>query len=69
MFEAGNWTHQDFMDVFIEVLHVQYRGPKYYKLKVIFWNRSQTGKPWPITSKQTITVDKCDFNKWSRYDT
>jgi hypothetical protein len=62
----GFWTHQRFMDVFVEVTKVQYRGPKYLKVKVNWWNKGQSGSPFPLGVTQTITINNDDLKYWSK---
>jgi len=56
------------MDVFIEILSVQYRNPgKYEKLKILWWNRGQCGEPWLISPyNQKIKIHKKDYSDWTR---
>ncbi len=57
-------THERFMDVFVEVLSEVYTGPKYRKLKVRWWNRSQTGNPFPLDIVQTIKIPNEKWKEW-----
>lgn len=66
-FTKGYWTHKAFMDVFIKVLSVQYIGPKYTKLKVMWWNKSQTGNPFFLGIRQVIKVRKEQYKNWKRF--
>jgi hypothetical protein len=54
------------MDVFVEVTKVQYRGPKYLKVKVNWWNKGQSGSPFPLGVTQTITINNDDLKYWSK---
>ncbi len=64
-FNRGFFTHDRFMDVFIEVLRVQYRGPKYTKLKIRWWNKSQSNNPFIIDySSYTIKILHTDLKQW-----
>jgi hypothetical protein len=68
MFYKGFWTHNKFMDVFIEVLQVEHYKPgEYTRVEVVFWNRSQANKPFLIEdSKQTITIFESQYPNWSK---
>ena len=70
MFKRGFWEHEKFMDVFIEVLKVQYHGSEYTKLEVRWWNRGFDGSdPWLILDKpQKIKVLREKYKEWRRYN-
>lgn len=38
--------HPRFMDVLIEIVRIRYRGDKYLKVRIKWWNRGQCGEPW-----------------------
>lgn len=54
------FTHPQFKDIFIELLAVQYRDDDRIKIKVRYWNKSQTGNPFclHLTNKLTLTPQK-----------
>lgn len=57
------YVHEQSMDVFVEVLKVVYSGPRYMKIKVLWWNYGYDGtNPWCLSHHpQTIKVDN---KKW-----
>lgn len=63
------YVHERFMDVFVEVLKVQYRGPDYRKIKVRWWNYGYDGSnPWCVYNKpQVIQVNNNDWNLYWKY--
>ncbi len=64
----GFYIHKNSMDVFIEVLKVQYRGEKYQKLKVRWYNVGFEGKFWSLSDPQTIIVHSTHYTNWIRFD-
>lgn len=60
----GFWLHERFMDVFIEVLRVQYRDAKRIRLRVRWWNRGASGNPFPIRMNDPITIQTKDLKHW-----
>lgn len=40
------YYHPEFQDVCIQIKKVRYRGPKYIKARIVWWNKGQTGAPW-----------------------
>lgn len=63
-FWPGYWTHENFMDVVVQVHKTQYEDNKRSKLKVTWWNRGWSGKPWPLYQNQPLEVK--NFNGWKR---
>jgi hypothetical protein len=63
--DKGFYTHPAFIDVFVEVLKVTYRGPKYIKAKVLWWNRGQCGEPYKIGIEQIITIKIKHLPNWN----
>ena len=68
MFGRGYWVHDNCMDVFIDVLKVQYKGPTYTKLKVNWMNKGFTNKPWFIYGTETIKIRREGYKNWQRYN-
>jgi hypothetical protein len=64
-FNQGLFHHNRSMDVFIDVLKVRYVGPNYTKLKVIWWNRGQSGTPYSMRIQETIKVKIGEYKNWS----
>lgn len=59
-------THDSFKDVFIEVLKTQYRGLRYRKLRVRWWNLGFSDNPWLcFPEPQTIKIMESDWKRWS----
>lgn len=56
------------MDVFVEVLKTTYRGSKYRKIKVRWWNLGFTGNPWPLSCVETVTIQESDWYRWKLFD-
>lgn len=57
------------MDVFMEILKVQYIGPKYRKLTVRWWNVGFTKNPWVASDHETIKILNEDWNTdWMPFD-
>lgn len=63
------YVHERFMDVFVEVLKVQYKGPKYMKIKVHWWNYGYDGSnTWCVDNKpQVLKIDNKDWNTSWKY--
>lgn len=61
-FYAGLWEHERFMDVFIEVLKVQYQDEKRAKMIVVWWNKGWEGNPWPISLRTRLKIT--NFKGW-----
>lgn len=62
-------VHDRFKDVFVEILKTPYRGPKYKKVKVLWWNVSCTGEPYCISRiPETITIQNEDWFSWKYFD-
>ena len=53
------WTHEKFMDVVAD-LTVVYQDSKRIKVKISWWNKGYTGRPWPlgVVTKHEIPLDK-----------
>lgn len=61
----GYWMHTNAMDVFIEVVRIQYQDNKRLKLKVRWWNLGYVGRPYCITYRpDTVTINFRDQFKW-----
>lgn len=65
-FSRGDWKHENCIDVFIEVIKVQYVDSKRAKLRVIWWNLGYTGNPWTLTQAESLEIQAKDFPKWQR---
>jgi len=72
--KSGTWTHEKFKDVFVNILRVQYRGPKYTKVRVEWWNKNGMPtryagliKPYPIGITETIKIRTEDYQYWTPY--
>lgn len=57
----GYWKHSRFMDAYVYVLKMTYRGPQYLKIKIEWWVRGQF-----VGIRQTIQIANCDLKYWSR---
>jgi len=63
----GKWVHKNAMDMFIEIIQIPYKGPEYYKIKYLCWNKGQCGVPHLIDTKvYKAKILKEDFKNWSR---
>lgn len=65
----GFYMHKNAVDVFIEVVKVQYRDAKRFKIKAIVWNLGYTGNPWillPSFQKYEIKIE--DAKNWIKFD-
>lgn len=60
-------THPAFKDVFIEVVRIQYQDAKRVKAKIIWWNRSQTGKPFTISQVETREFTRAKWKEFIPY--
>jgi len=60
-------THQRFMDVFIEIIRVTYKDDKRVKGKLVWWNRSQTGCPFVISTMQNFEFTREKWNEFVPY--
>lgn len=59
------YTHDEFMDVAVEVVKVQFQDSKKAKLKIRWWNRGWVGKPYDIfLADHKITIK--NFRGWKR---
>lgn len=54
------------MDVFVEILSVQYRCPEYTKVKVVWWNHGQCGMPYCLNIVQKFKIKRENHNDWTR---
>lgn len=65
----GYYMHKNAMDVFIEIVKVQYQDSKRFKVKTLVWNLGYTGNPWPILpSFQKYEIKREDAKNWVRFD-
>lgn len=68
-FSKGDWTHEKFMDVFFEVIKVQYTDEKRAKLRGFWWNLGWCGNPYkPFHTPETLTIQAKDFDQWKRLE-
>jgi len=58
--------HEKMMDVCFEIVKIQYRDDKVYKLKGTWWNLGYTGNPYVIDRNAKITIKAGDWNKWKK---
>lgn len=63
----GMWRHPDCLDVDFYITKVSYRGPDYYKVRVLYWNRNY--KFFHDHNPQTVKIKRVDFKYWSRVET
>jgi hypothetical protein len=67
VFTEGFWTHDKFMDVVIEVLHVRYTSAKEARLWVFWWVLGWNGEAYrPFYDRDNLIIT--DFNGWRRID-
>lgn len=66
MINKGAWVHENFMDIFVDVIRVQYRGPKYVLCRIMWCNKGYMGTPWIIDGPRTIKIMNEDMNKWRK---
>jgi hypothetical protein len=65
MFRKGDYMHDKCMDVFIEVISVQYQDSVRAHLKVLWWNLGWTGEPMIInTQPEVIEIKVKDYHFW-----
>ena len=57
----GFWKHARFMDAYILVLKITYRGSQYLKVKAEWWVRGAF-----VGIKQTLTIRNSDLKNWHR---
>lgn len=62
-------THPNFMDVFIEVVRIQYQDGKRVHAKIIWWNKSYNGlNPFPLHQMpDTLKVTREKWKEFSIY--
>lgn len=62
-------VHENFKDVFFEVIKTQYQGPKYRKIRGRWWNLGFTGNPWLADIRpQTIKIFEKDWARWKQFN-
>jgi len=57
------YTHYAFKDVFFELLHIIYFEHK-VKIKIEWWNKSQTNNPFKLNIKTKHVINK---DKWKEF--
>lgn len=68
-FSRGDWVHEKFMDVFFEVIKVQYIDAKRAKLRGFWWNLGWSGNAFKILpNAETLTIQAKDFDQWKRLE-
>jgi hypothetical protein len=60
----GFWRHERFMDVVMEVLKCGYKDHKRVKVRVMWWNRGQSGKAFPLYIVKSYTI-ALPLDKWN----
>lgn len=63
-FFTGLWEHENFMDVYIEIVKVQYQDYKRAKLTVIWWNKGWVGEPFQLSQRTHLKIT--NFNGWKQ---
>ena len=73
-FSKGFWTHESFMDVFVEIEDVVGQGEKGSILRIKWWNKGGYQdqfagfiKPFCIGIRGRIVVKEKDYDKWTPY--
>lgn len=67
MINPGFYMHQNSKDVCIEIVKIQWRGPKKVKFKFYFWNLGYTGNPWKLLPDvQKMEIEYKDLKYWHR---
>ncbi len=61
------YTNVYFKDVMINVLDVEELLGGHIKLSVGWWNKGQSGTPFPIAHQSTIIVAPDQLGDWSEY--
>jgi hypothetical protein len=61
---GGTYKHRNFLDVVMHVTKVQYKCPRYWKMKVS-WHLARNGA-WLGLDRVELKIK--DFDNWSRYD-
>jgi len=63
MFKPGDiWRHKHCLDIDIEIQKIQYRGPDYWKIKVMYWNRHM--KTYAHWDSEIVKIYKTEWPKW-----
>lgn len=57
------WRHRNCIDIDIIVQKVTYQGLKYFKVKVLYFNRHY--KDIIFSKPDTVKINREDFNNWS----
>lgn len=68
MLTRGFWIHDEFKDVFIEVMNYYGKSHGMDVYGIEWWNRSASRSPWQIFERDMIGVAPEDYAKWKRYD-
>lgn len=60
----GTWRHKSCLDMDLVVQKIQWRGPRYIKLRVLYLNR-HNGYFFDHTP-ETIKINYKDYKNWSK---
>lgn len=67
VFKKGDYMHEKCMDVFIEVVAVEYQDRYYTRLKVLWWNLGWTGECWVIDPEpESININSSEYENWKQ---
>ena len=65
VFKVGDYMHDRCMDVFIEVVKVQYQDELRAHLQVLWWNLGWMGECYVINPKpEVIEIRGDDYTSW-----
>lgn len=60
---AGHrYRHLRCLDIDIYIVKIQYRGPRYIKARVLYWNRNY--KSFIFQTPETVRIAREDIPKW-----
>lgn len=60
----GFYRHIHTIDIDIQIQNIQYLGPNYMKVKVLYWNRDHSAIFW--TDSESVTINKEYYDNWIR---
>ena len=58
----NRYRHPHCLDIDIYIVKIQYRGPRYIKARVLYWNRNYKGVVFP--TPKTVKIKLVDIPKW-----
>jgi len=61
------YTNVYFKDIMINVLEIEELTDGFIGLTVGWWNKGQTGTPFPIPAESKIVVSPDQINDWREY--